>query len=208
MSYILHVEGAAHQAEVYLNGTLVGSHHCGYTAFAIDLSRTILDGDNLLSIRLDTREDPSIPPFGFVIDYLCYGGLYRDVWLEVCPACHVEDTFILADMYRHIRVELTCTKGDPQPLSLAVMDPDTNRCLALHEDESGSGVQEFNVPDAELWSPDHPKLYTLKVMYGDDVRGYTFGFRSIRLGACRENVNDDWIHINEEKTFLDRKSVV
>ncbi|MCI6753751.1 glycoside hydrolase family 2 TIM barrel-domain containing protein [Galactobacillus timonensis] len=202
MSYILHVEGAAHQAEVYLNGTLVGSHHCGYTAFAIDLSRTILDGDNLLSIRLDTREDPSIPPFGFVIDYLCYGGLYRDVWLEVCPACHVEDTFILADMYRHIRVELTCTKGDPQPLSLAVMDPDTNRCLALHEDESGSGVPEFNVPDAELWSPDHPKLYTLKVMYGDDVRSYTFGFRSIRLGACRENVNDDWIYINEEKTFL------
>ena len=39
-------------------------------------------------------------------------------------------------------------------------------------------------------------------MYGDDVRSYTFGFRSIRLGACRENVNDDWIYINEEKTFL------
>lgn len=202
MSFILHVDGAAHQAQVYLNGTLLGSHHCGYTAFAIDLTKALKDGDNLLTIRLDTREDPSIPPFGFVIDYLCYGGLYRDVWLEICPLSHVQDAFILADMYRHLRVELTYAGTGIQPLSLAVMDPQTNQCLALHKDDTGAAIQEFNVPDAQLWSPDHPKLYTLKVMYGEDVRSYTFGFRSIRLGACSDNVNDDWIYINEERVFL------
>ena len=40
------------------------------------------EGENLLTVQLDTREDPTIPPFGFVIDYLTYGGLYREVWLK------------------------------------------------------------------------------------------------------------------------------
>ena len=52
------------------------------------------EGENLLTVQLDTREDPAIPPFGFVIDYLTYGGLYREVWLEATAESRLTDLFV------------------------------------------------------------------------------------------------------------------
>ena len=40
-------------------------------------------GVNHLSVTIDGSENPGIPPFGHVIDYLTYAGLYREAWLEV-----------------------------------------------------------------------------------------------------------------------------
>ena len=42
-----------------------------------------LGSENILAVKLDTPENPEIPPFGFVVDYLTYGGLYREVWLDI-----------------------------------------------------------------------------------------------------------------------------
>ena len=81
---LLTFEGAAHDSTVWCNGTKVGEHHCGYTAFTVDLSESVIYGqDNLLCGRLDSREHLNIPPFGYVIDYMTYGGIYRDVYLDV-----------------------------------------------------------------------------------------------------------------------------
>ena len=75
-------DGAAHQAVVRVNGRVAGQHRGGYTGFTVEITDLVdREGENLLTVQLDTREDPSIPPFGFVIDYLTYGGLYREVWL-------------------------------------------------------------------------------------------------------------------------------
>ena len=71
-------DGAAHQAVVRVNGRVAGQHRGGYTGFAVEITDLVdREGENLLTVQLDTREDPAIPPFGFVIDYLTYGGLYR-----------------------------------------------------------------------------------------------------------------------------------
>ncbi|MCF0110224.1 MAG: glycoside hydrolase family 2 protein, partial [Erysipelotrichaceae bacterium] len=76
----LYIEAAAHYAKVYLNGELLGEHGNGYTAFTVDFTGKIQD-DNELIIEVDARESLNIPPFGHVIDYLTYGGLYREVYL-------------------------------------------------------------------------------------------------------------------------------
>lgn len=89
-------EGAAHRAEVYLNGELLGIHESGYTAFSFDISEKIKKGkDNLLTVKLDTRESLNQPPFGFVIDYMTYGGLYRDVYLDISEDVSIEDIFYI-----------------------------------------------------------------------------------------------------------------
>ena len=72
----LRFDGAAHQAVVRVNGRVAGQHRGGYTGFAVEITDLVdREGENLLTVQLDTREDPAIPPFGFVIDYLTYGGL-------------------------------------------------------------------------------------------------------------------------------------
>ena len=66
---LLIIEAAAHQAEVFLNGTKIKEHFCGYTAFSVDLAPHLKYGEeNILVIKVDSRESLNIPPFGKVID--------------------------------------------------------------------------------------------------------------------------------------------
>lgn len=94
-SVMLTFEGIAHDSEVFLNGEKVAGHHCGYTAFSTDVSEKLHYGeDNILTVKVNSREDLNIPPFGFVIDYMTYGGIYRDVYLEVRNPEHLTDVFV------------------------------------------------------------------------------------------------------------------
>ncbi len=95
----LHFEGAAHEATVYFNGELLGKHSCGYTAFEFDITEKIrFDRPNCLVVKVDSRESLNVPPFGFVIDYMTYGGIYRDVYLEITDKAFVEDVFVYTDV--------------------------------------------------------------------------------------------------------------
>ena len=93
--YFLQFDGAAHSAYVYVNGKPAGEHHTGYTAFRTEITDLIEYGkSNLVAVKLDSTEDPSIPPFGFVIDYLTYSGLYREAWLDIREQSLITDVFV------------------------------------------------------------------------------------------------------------------
>lgn len=50
---ILRFDGAAHEATVFCNGTRVGYHACGYTAFSVDITGSIDFGcENVIDVRL------------------------------------------------------------------------------------------------------------------------------------------------------------
>ena len=96
---VLHFEGAAHEAIVYFNGEKLGVHSCGYTAFEFDITELIdFSGENIIAVRLDSRESLNVPPFGFVVDYMTYGGIYRDVYIEVTDKTYVSDVFVYTEV--------------------------------------------------------------------------------------------------------------
>ncbi|MCM1040498.1 MAG: glycoside hydrolase family 2 protein [Ruminococcus sp.] len=96
---ILTIDGAAHDSEVFVNGTKVGEHHCGYTAFSMDISEYLHYGaENILVVKVDSREELNIPPFGFVVDYMTYGGIYRDVYLDIKNPVYIQDVFVRTDI--------------------------------------------------------------------------------------------------------------
>ena len=89
---VLCVGAAGHSATVYVNGNAVGEHHCGYTSFRTKLP--VKPGeDAVICVRVNSREDQDIPPFGYVIDYMTFGGLYREAWLEVLDDPCIADVF-------------------------------------------------------------------------------------------------------------------
>ncbi|MDD5921843.1 MAG: glycoside hydrolase family 2 TIM barrel-domain containing protein, partial [Eubacteriales bacterium] len=92
------IGACAHSAEVYLNGCRIGEHHSGYTAFRTELTEFLKPGKNRLAVRADTREKQNIPPFGHVIDYMTYGGLYRGVCLEITGEARMADVFVKAEV--------------------------------------------------------------------------------------------------------------
>ena len=182
---LLTFEGAAHLSEVYINGRLAGEHKCGYTAFTMDISELVnYGGDNTLTVKLNSREDVNVPPFGFVIDYMTYGGIYRDVYLDVKEKAYISDIFVstkLAERYEDENGIRRCTKSrttsdievtgaDPgMIIRQSVSDGKDFRIIGEYEldpvDTKASAYKvrlHFNTGDVQLWDVDAPKLYRLK----------------------------------------------
>ena len=194
---LLRFDGAAHDATVYCNSKLAAHHACGYTAFTADLTEFLKFGqENTVTVRLDTRENLNIPPFGFVIDYLCYGGLYRDVELEVRNSTYIKNVLIENTGLRDISVSID-TSGELKVGKLVAEIIDADGKVAA----SAMGAKfKLTVPDGKLWSPDNPYLYTLKakIVDGDtvlDEKSYRFGLRTAKF-------ENDGFYLNGKKMKL------
>jgi len=87
-------EGVMGAATVWIDGRELGSHSGGYTPFSLELGDIASDGGaHRLVVRVDSTERSDIPPFGHVVDYLCYGGIYREVQLRVQEHAYLRDCF-------------------------------------------------------------------------------------------------------------------
>ena len=96
---LLTFEAVGHKADVYINGILCETHYGGYTAFTVDITPYLVkDRDNVLAVVCDSRENLNIPPFGKVIDYMTYGGIYREVYLDIRSEDYVEDVYVITEI--------------------------------------------------------------------------------------------------------------
>ena len=86
-------EAVGHKADIYINGEHKKCHKNGYNAFSIDVTELLSEGDNLVTVKCDSNENINQPPFGYVIDYMTFGGIYRDVYLEVKEPVHIISCF-------------------------------------------------------------------------------------------------------------------
>lgn len=188
---LLTFEGAAHDSTVFCNGKKVGEHHCGYTAFTVDLTDNVLYGqDNLLCVRLDSRENLNVPPFGYVIDYMTYGGIYRDVRLEVKEKVSLSDIFVhtaidfrSSPVTAQITSEITLTESDENvtirqyymPKSTAVAQESWRLLCEQTVSTDVSCDKEFSltatITAPLLWDTEEANLYILKtqLLYQDNT---------------------------------------
>lgn len=75
-------------ATVYINGTELGVHRGGYTAFRYDLTDYLTTGNNILAVKVNNAHSEQIAPQR--ADFTFYGGLYRDVSLIVTDPVHID----------------------------------------------------------------------------------------------------------------------
>ena len=88
-------EGVMTASTVWINGERLGEYKGGYTPFSFELTSHLnFDSENVLAVDVDSTERPDIPPFGYEIDYLTFGGIYREVSLRVVPATFIENIFV------------------------------------------------------------------------------------------------------------------
>ena len=192
----LQFDGAAHIAEVFVNGVKCAEHRCGYTAFRAEITDYVnFGGDNTICVRLDCTENPAVPPFGFVIDYLTYGGLYREVWLDVREQDYIADLYVTTPGPGRLEAELTLF-GREHKVRLSVWDGD--KCLARQ-----TGQQRFTirVPGAKEWSPEFPMLYTVRAELLDED-GKALDTQEKRIGFRRVEFRADGFYLNGKKSFL------
>lgn len=194
----VHFEGVMACARVYLNGEQLIEHKGGYTPFdvRIDAVYDWESDNNVLSVVADASERPDVPPFGGQIDYLTYGGIYREVELGI-----YDDIFI-----KNIKVEPSNIAEDKKSVKIKIILENTaNRnteaefivkiCEKSGKDicswsfkeriHPAKSVYDFSIDNLEgiqLWDLDNPVLYEIKVgVYADgsqDEHWDCFGFRT------------------------------
>ncbi|WP_460167455.1 family 43 glycosylhydrolase [Thermostilla marina] len=185
---LLNFEAVDYACEVYVNGKLVGAHKGGFTPFSFDITDAVVDGDNLLIVRVEDetegwqlRGKQTLNPRG--IWYTQVSGIWQTVWLEQVPDAYIADLKITTEAEKGvIRVApITNHRTKDQRVEVVVKDGDKDVARA----ETDGALVELTVPDAKLWSPDSPHLYDLVVRlldaHGnvvDQVRSYT-GIRSV-----------------------------
>lgn len=197
----LQFEGVLHQAKVYVNGKLAGSHKGGYTPFDIDLSGMVLFGEtNEIWVVADSREDGNIPPFGGVVDYLGYSGIYREVNLLITDKEHIRDVFLSSDGNRKVvcDIELASTTGEVE----VSIYKTSNKMVTRKSTKVMHPMTriELEIERPVLWDLESHYLYDVTISYRindkivDEVHE--------RLGIRKAEFKKDGFYLNGEKIKL------
>jgi len=88
-------EGAMTASTVWINGVPLGEYKGGFTPFSFELTPHLrVNAENILVVQVDSTERAEIPPFGHDIDYLTFGGIYREVSLRIVPMTYIDNIFV------------------------------------------------------------------------------------------------------------------
>lgn len=212
-------EGAAHVAKVYMNGKPVVTHYGGYTAFTADLAPYLNYGeDNVLAVELDSRETCNVPPFGYVIDYMTYGGIYREVYLDIKEEISIEDVFVMTrdieasgeerkEQQSKKEVELEVTYYGNVIAAAARVKyyiTDTANLTVYHDKKAVAEQTEklrFIVDGVKNWGIEEPNLYYLHLELLDG-RGRAIDTRTVRFGFRTCEFKADGFYLNHKRIKL------
>src|SRR5450755_4083325 len=173
-------EGVMTASTVWINGVKLGEYKGGYTPFSFDLTPHIdFDGENVLAVDVDSTERADIPPFGHQIDYLTFGGIYREVALRIVPGTFLENICAKPKdvMGGKPTLDVDChvqhleASHDALTLEVELRDGDRTVSKATQRVPASEAAAEpvvhtvhLEAPGAiKLWDLEHPNLYSVHV---------------------------------------------
>jgi len=185
-------DAAMADSVVYLNGEKIIAHKDGYTPFEARLTPHLKRGDNLLTVKIDGSENPEIPPFGGQIDYLCYAGIYRDVWLKVASPVSINNIKIETPdaLATSKSVKARVILANPEnrdaagALTVTITAADGKVVATASTALAGAEttVDISGLQGLDLWDIGNPVLYQLtaeiETSGGKDKLSSRFGFRT------------------------------
>ncbi len=199
----LQFEGAGQKTDIYIYTMLVGSHVGGYDEFTIDITDAVdsfrktaafqkqFKGTIPLSIRTDNSRDVQRMPSG-LSDFTIYGGIYRYLNLVYLPSLSINKLFVSSETDSTAKTGTLIIQPifyNPAGVSNAVMmiqifDP-AGKLIRQTEEQHITNrdevITKLTIPEPQLWSPDHPVLYTVEASIGEYKYTERFAFRNIEF---------------------------
>ncbi len=171
---LLHIGAADQTAEVYLNGSLAGSHRGGYDAFSFDITGQLKEGINSLEIICtDDLRNKSFPYGKQTVKrggmwYTPVSGIWQSVWLESVPTVYIQK----------LNIE---NRGYSVTISIQPALEGNIRVEGLGEFPLQDGKVTIRPENPHLWSPEDPFLYDFTVEAGEDRIASYFAIRSLEI---------------------------
>lgn len=193
---LLHFGAVDYEAEVWINGTSVGTHRGGYTPFCFDITDQLKEGSNVLVLCAEDDNRSGLQPRGkqsseyysHGCDYTRTTGIWQTVWMECVNPEHIASLKFIPDPENsrlHVQASLG---GDIRGCRLEARAIYKGREVGTAVTVVAGAQANFalELSECHLWEPSQPELYDLELhLYKeaecvDEVRSY-FGLRSIRL---------------------------
>jgi len=194
----IYFEGVYMNSDVWLNGEHLGNHPYGYTAFEFDISDVVkLGEENVLAVQVKNEGRNS--------RWYTGSGIYRHVWLKVTEPVHVK-TWGVSIATPQVTVEKSIVNIETQienenlenitiQVVTKILDASGKEVVSNINNQKINGESEIKVnqilqiESPELWSPDHPNLYTAIIEIQNekseilDIVEETFGIRTIEFSV-------------------------
>ncbi|ADB36688.1 glycoside hydrolase family 2 TIM barrel-domain containing protein [Spirosoma linguale] len=203
----LYFEGAGQSADVFVNGKSVGKHQGGYTFFSVPISSALRfaqsgNATNDVVVRVNNSVNENLPPI--MGDYNIFGGLYRDVYLNVLDKVHFDadnqatsGIFITTPQVNAasavVQVKGSFVNGTGSSRNLIVSHriltaegavlAEQKKTVKANAGQKVDFVQDFkDIKGQRLWSPDDPYLYRVVSRITDAATGQKLDEVSNPLG--------------------------
>lgn len=224
----LDFEGVMQATTVTINGHTFEEFKGGFVPFSFDITDYLNEeGDNLLEVFVDSNERADIPPHGGRVDYLVFGGIYRDVNLRYVDPVHITNvrvkTFdVLTDSPRvEVDVWVKNTTDETQKFSVYVGTEyteygvdDDQKTVELARGKTGKFTLQHDGSNYDLWTLNGNQHFRgmyecVAILYAldddgnfiNDEEGVIDDF-STPFGFREAQFKDDGFYLNGEKVFL------
>ncbi len=193
---MLRFEAVYMDADIWVNGEHLASHHYGYTRFNVGLTGKVKAGDNVVAVRV-RHQDPSSR-------WYAGSGIIRPVTLEVLNCAHIDPDSVFVTTPKvsessseiHISANIKQCHAPPSvaKVKLRLLDSagrvvaSSESSLELSSGDATAWQQSISLKHPSLWSLEKPNLYTLvqTLEVHDrpvDERRTRFGIRNINFDA-------------------------
>ena len=184
----LHFGGVQSSVSVWLNGVFLGRHEGYSTPFDIEIPDGVLiGGENtvVLSVSNHRLEGFDGQPVSGITSRAASeysGGITGDIELRVYKSALRDVAILVSEDCKTVECRVESV-GEAE-VSWSVLDGD--RVI-----KSGESVGDFcfDSEDLELWSPESPKLYVLKIVCGEAVLERSFGVRRLTTDGPHFRLN-------------------
>lgn len=175
---MLKVGAANYLCRVFINGTYIGMHRGGSTPGYFDITNSLKAENRIIIVVDSTRRETQVPTEN--TDWFNYGGVYRDIELIYLPKVYIKDfqiALVPDGTFSKIQARVQLSEPLSGEAELCIEELGIKSRISI---TGGTGMVLANAKP-ELWSPDTPKLYEVKVSCMDDVVSDKVGFREIKV---------------------------
>ena len=206
---------------VWVNGKYVGTNKGGYVGFKFDITEYLSDGNNQITIRVEDYPSINQPrgkqtaraEGGWACWYTPVTGIWQSVWLEAVGTTCLDHVKLEPNIETNTVAVHYWLNGFSEPVTLECTVKEEGRIVTQTTVEvkrrhhkfsdlipRNDGVFTIAIPEAKLWSPEHPYLYDLEFRVLQD--GKALDEVNTYVGMRKISVEDGKICLNNEPYYL------
>ena len=193
---LLYFGAVNYDSYVWVNGKKAGHHVGGFTPFNYDISSLLKDGENVVIVKVDNKRHAEDVPTQ-IFDWWNYGGITRDVKLVKVPMTYLEDYSLqlqkAADKAKVREISFSAKLNAKEAgHKVRVYIPELKLEQQLTTDAEGkvSVTLKVAAKKLQLWNPENPKLYQVRLSLDTSTFADEIGFRTIETRDSANSVED------------------